>query len=256
MSTVQSVRRAFTILQSLSLGPAGVSEIAERTNLPKSTVSRLLSTLVEVGAVEQSDLLGVYGLGELIIDLSASANPGRNLIALVRPHLVELVDDIGEAAGLSQLDGDHVYYYDQVDGDHQVQVRDWTGESVDAHVVSSGLVLMAHAADDVRADFLAGPLAKWTENSVTDPTLIAHRLDECRRAGFIWVYEEMSEGLNSVAAPIFNPSGTAIAAIHAHGPSYRFPEPGKSAAIAAAVMATAQRITDRLAGRHHLESVG
>ncbi len=91
MSTVQSVERAFAVLQCLASGPAGVSEIADRTDLPKSTVSRLLGTLVELGAVEQSETLGVYSLGELILDLSAAASPGRNLVAMARPHLVELV---------------------------------------------------------------------------------------------------------------------------------------------------------------------
>lgn len=249
MSTVQSVERAFSVLQALAGGPAGVSEIADRTELPKSTVSRLLGTLVDLGAVEQSDLLGVYGLGELIIDLSASASPGRNLIALARPHLVELVEEIDEAAGLGMLDGSSVYYYDQVDSDHQVQVRDWTGESVDAHVVSSGLVLMAFASRPVRDAFLSGPFEAWTDHSVTDPTAIARRLDETKRAGFAWVYEEMSEGLNSVAAPIVNPAGMVIAAVHAHGPSYRFPKPGDSASIAAAVVETGRRISARLAGR-------
>ena len=131
-----------------------------------------------------------------------------------------------------------------------MQVRDWTGESVDAHVVSSGLVLMAHATGEVRADFLTGPLEHWTANSMTDPDSLARRLDEARRAGFVWVYEEMSEGLNSVAAPIVNPAGTAIAAVHAHGPSYRFPGPGAAASVAAAVVDTAQRISERLAGRN------
>ncbi len=250
MSTVQSVERAFGVLRALAGGPAGVSEVAARTGLPKSTVSRLLSTLVELGAVEQSELLGVYGLGELIIDLSAAASPGRNLVAIARPHLVELVSEIDEAAGLGMLDGDHVYYWDQVDGGHEVLVRDWTGESVDAHVVSSGLVLLAYAPDEVREAFLAEPRTAWTEHSVTDPALIAHRLSEVRRAGFAWVYEEMSEGLNSVAAPIVNPAGTVIAAVHAHGPSYRFPPEGRAAAVAAAGAATAARISDRLAGRH------
>jgi DNA-binding IclR family transcriptional regulator len=250
MSTVQSVERAFGVLQALAGGPAGVSEVAARTGLPKSTVSRLLSTLVELGAVEQSELLGVYGLGELIIDLSAAASPGRNLVAIARPHLVELVSEIDEAAGLGMLDGDQVYYWDQVDGGHEVLVRDWTGESVDAHVVSSGLVLLAYAPDELRKEFLARPRKAWTEHSVTDPELIARRLSEIRRAGFAWVYEEMSEGLNSVAAPIVNPAGTVIAAVHAHGPSYRFPPDGRAASIAAAVAATAARISDRLAGRH------
>lgn len=249
MSTVQSVERAFAVLRCLASGAAGVSEIADRTDLPKSTVSRLLGTLVELGAVEQSEVLGVYGLGELIIELSASASPGRNLVSLARPHLVELVDQIDEAAGLGVLDGDKVYYLDQVDGHHEVQVRDWTGESVDAHVVSSGLVLMAAAAPDVRAAFLALPLEAWTENSVTDPVVIAARLDDVERAGFAWVYEEMSEGLNSVAAPIVNPAGMVIGAVHAHGPSYRFPAPGAAAAVAAAVVESAHRISERLAGR-------
>jgi DNA-binding IclR family transcriptional regulator len=255
MSTVQSVDRAFAVLQCLAGGAAGVSEIAERTELPKSTVSRLLGTLVDLGAVEQSEVLGVYGLGELIIELSASASPGRNLVSLARPHLVELVEQIDEAAGLGVLDGNKVYYLDQVDGNHEVQVRDWTGESVDAHVVSSGLVLMAYAPDEVRAEFLSLPLEAWTDNSITDAALVAHRLDDVRRAGFAWVYEEMSEGLNSVAAPIFNPAGMVIGAAHAHGPSYRFPAPGGAAAVAAAVVETAQRISDRLAGRHRPNAV-
>ena len=59
------------------------------------------------------------------------------------------------------------------------------------------------------------------------------RFDDVRRAGFAWVFEEMSDGLNSVAAPVFNPAGTVIAAVSAHGPSYRFPAPGASATIAA-----------------------
>ncbi len=66
MSAVQSVQRAFSVLRSLSVGPAGVSEIAERTELPKITVARLLSTLVDIGAVEQSDSASTYGLGEKI----------------------------------------------------------------------------------------------------------------------------------------------------------------------------------------------
>ena len=249
MSSVQSVRRAFAVLQNLSLGPASVSEIAERTELPKSTVSRLLSTLCEVGAVEQGETPGVYGLGELMFNLSSAANPGRNLIAIIRPYLVELVARTGEAAGLAMLEGNSVYYYDQVGGDHAVQIRDWTGEKIDAHVVSSGLVLMSFAAPEARAEFLSSPLKKWTDKSVTDPCRIAERLDACRSEGVVWAYEEMSEGLNSVAAPVFDPAGVAIAAIHVHGPAYRFPESGRKDEISDIVISTACRISSRLAGR-------
>ena len=154
--------------------PAGVSDIAERTELPKSTVSRLLGTLVELGAVEQSELLGVYALGELIIELSASASPGSQpgVDRPPAPGRSGRPDRRGRRPRGARRD--EVYYLDQVDGNHEVQVRDWTGESVDAHVVSSGLVLMAYASSRMRAAFLAQPLEAWTDNSITDPTLVAH----------------------------------------------------------------------------------
>lgn len=247
--SVQSVERAFAVLRCLGSGPAGVSEIAERTRLPKSTVSRLLATLAELDAVTQIDPNGAYGLGELILDLSASATPGRNLVGTARPVLEDLVDQLGESAGLGVLDGQSVYYLDQVNSDNEVQVRDWTGERTDAHVGSGGLVLLAFAPASVRARFLGAPLVAHTEHSVTDPVRLSHRLDEIRRAGFAWCFEEFAIGLNSVGAPVTNSSGRVVAAISVHGPSYRFPAGGSSAAVAAAVVEAAQRVSERLAGR-------
>ncbi|HWM20174.1 MAG TPA: helix-turn-helix domain-containing protein, partial [Ilumatobacteraceae bacterium] len=67
MSSVQSVERAFAVLRCLTSGPAGVSEVAERSHLPKSTVSRLLSTLNELGAVDQLGAGGDYRIGDLLV---------------------------------------------------------------------------------------------------------------------------------------------------------------------------------------------
>ncbi len=250
MSTVQSVERAFSVLGALTAGPAGVSEIAARTGLPKSTVARMLATLVEIGAVEQSELLGVYGLGDVLIDLAAAASPGRNLVTLARPALEELAEQTGEAAGLSMLDGTEVYYLDQVDSDHEVQVRDWTGESIAAHVVPSGMVLLAYADEAVVDEVLDAPLPAMTSHTLTDPAALRARLDLVRESGFAWGLEEMSDGLNSVAGPIVNPWGTVIAAVHVHGPSYRFPKADQVDEVAALVVRAGQRIGDRLAGRH------
>lgn len=249
MSNVQSVERAFAVLQALASGPAGVSDIADRTALPKSTVSRLLTTLVDIGAAERNDLIGIYGLGDVIVDLAASASPGRNLVAVARPFLQQLVEETGEAAGISMLDGTQVFYYDQVDGNHEVQVRDWTGESVDFHVVSSGLVLAAHLKRPDCDTLFTEPLAAWTEHSVTEPDDVRARLAAIRTRGHAWTLEEMSDGLNSVAAPVTNAAGTVVAAIHSHGPSYRFPDEGAADAIAAVVTGMARQVSDRLAGR-------
>ena len=75
MSGVQSVERAFAILRCLAGGPAGVSEVAERVDLPKSTVSRLLSTMQVLGAVEQSGAGTEYRVGDAMIDIASGPFP-------------------------------------------------------------------------------------------------------------------------------------------------------------------------------------
>jgi DNA-binding IclR family transcriptional regulator len=246
VSNVQSVERAFAVLRCLAGGPAGVSEIAERIGLPKSTVSRLLATLQSLQAVEQLSTGGEYRVAALLREIAAGAAQGTDLIAVARPHLAELVAGLGETAGLSVLEGGEVHYLDQVASDGLVQIRDWTGERIPAHVVSSGLVLLAYADPGDVDRVLSGRLARFTARSVTDPRALRTRLAKIATAGTAWVYEEYSEELNSVAAPVRDASNRVVAAIHVHGPAYRFPGTVHADAIAATVAAAADRVSARL----------
>ena len=246
MSSVQSVERAFTVLRCLAGGPAGVSQIAERIGLPKSTVSRLLSTLQALGAVEQISAGGADRVGEAIVELASAALPGRSLADIARPHVQDLVTTLGEASGLSVLDGDRVVYLDNVESNHAVQIRDWTGERLPLHVVSSGLVLLAHAPASVIEDYLHGPLERFTPRTMVDPTKLRKRLAAIRERPVEWVLEEFAEGLNSVAAPVRGAGGRVVAALHAHGPSYRFPPPGDAEGVGEAVASAAATISARL----------
>ncbi len=95
---VQSVERAFSILDAVSSRPAGVTAIAERVHLPKSTVARLLQTLEEIEAVERVDGPR-WRIGPGVASLAGTASPERSLVAVARPHLARLVADVGEDAG-------------------------------------------------------------------------------------------------------------------------------------------------------------
>jgi len=248
MSSVQSIERAFAILRRLASGPAGVTDLADRVELPKSTVSRLLSTLESLGAVRQMALGGPYRIGPVMLEIAAAVSPGRDLIDSARPHLVELMQATGEATGLSVADGNDVHYIDQIESPNAVQVRDWTGERVPLHVVSSGLVLLAFAPSTRVDEYLSRPLAKYTLRTATEVGPLRKRLAKVRHDGYAWVYEEFADGINSVAAPIHNGSGAVVAAVHAHGPAYRFPSPGNADEIAAHVMTVAERISRHLDG--------
>lgn len=102
MAGVQSIERAFAVLRELSLGPAGVTDIADRVDLPKSTVSRLLSALEGEGAVQQRPQSTEYELGAGLAALGDAANNDANMAAVVRPFLLELAEATGEAAGLDR----------------------------------------------------------------------------------------------------------------------------------------------------------
>jgi DNA-binding IclR family transcriptional regulator len=248
MSRVQSIERAFAVLGALADGPVGVTDVAGRVGLPKSTAARMLASLEREGAVEQVPGETRYRLGPRLVALAAGLHDMRGLVAIAHPTLVDLAGETGEAAGLSVPDGRTVHYVDQVDSPNPVQVRDWTGSRIPMHAVSSGQVFLAGLAAPALSRFLAEPLEAFTAHTLTDAGALLERLRDVRRDGHAWVREEFAEGIASVAAPIAGADGELVAAVHVHGPTYRFPVAGREAAVASAVRAAAARIGVRLRG--------
>jgi len=229
------------VLLAIATEPAGITDVARRVSLPVSTVARLLSTLENLQAVIRQDDGVSYRIGPTVSSLAAGND--TTLIGRARPFLTELVDRVGETAGLSVLDGDHVLYLDHVGAENVIQIQDWTGKRVPFHVVSSGLVLLAYASQSRIDEALANGLEPFTAHSTTSNAQLLERLRLIREQGFAWAVEEFQIGLTSVAAPVFNRAGDAVAAIHCHGPSYRFPTADGRDDVVAAVMAAARRLS-------------
>lgn len=230
------------MLGALTDGPIGVTEVADRVDLPKSTAARMLASLAREGAVEQLPGETRYRLGPRIESLATGIVATRSLPAIARPHLVELAGAIGEAAGMSVPEGDLIHYVDQVDSDQPVGVRDWTGSRIALHAVSSGLAVLALRPPVEIERYLEGPLERFTDGTMTDPDELRSRLRRVQLDGFAWTNGEYAAGIASVAAPIADASGEAVAAIHVHGPAYRFPAAGREAALGLQVATAATRI--------------
>lgn len=241
MTTVQSIDRAFAVLRSLTAGPAGVTEIADRVRLPKSTVSRLLSTLEELGAVEQVAAGGDYRIGWAMLELAAAARPGRSLVSVARPHLAELNRLTGEAAGLSIPDGTEMLYLDQLTPDSELQVRDWTGHRIPMHAVPSGHVVLS-SEPELLERVIADSLPRFAAHTLTDPNALRQRLELVRTQQYAWAFEEFADGLNSVAAAVRNDAGKVIAALHVYGPASRFPGDRNADELGELVRGTADKI--------------
>lgn len=242
MSSVQSVQRAFQILEALAVSPAGVSEMSRRVDLPKSTVARLLATLEDEGAVERRADGLTYRVGPTLRSLAASIDGSIGLIDLVRPSLTRLAALTNETAGFAVAEGNQVHYLAQVDSDRNVQVRDWTGELIPMHLVPSGLVMLAHRSPEEMNEYVSRVLESTTAKSLTDPDGLRARLEEIRQTGFAWVRGEFDEAINSVGAAVTDATGQVLGAVHIHGPAYRFPAPGDDDRLAALVIDAAGRL--------------
>jgi DNA-binding IclR family transcriptional regulator len=242
---VRSVERAFDILEAVAAGPLGVTDIARQTGLAKGTVARLLSTLELEGAVVQ-DADSRYRLGPRLAGLAERVTIGRDLIEAARPELERLAEQVGEAAGLSVAEGARVRYIAQVSTAHEVQVRDWTGTTAPMHAVSSGHVFLAAMSRDELRALLPSRLAALTPLTTTRRSVMERRLADVRRTGHAWVRDEFADGITSVATAVVDRAGARVAAVHVHGPSYRFPRPGSEETIVDDLTACARRISGRL----------
>ncbi len=238
---IQSIERAFSVLLAIATESAGITDVSRRVGLPVSTVARLLNTLEQLQAVVRQDDGVSYRIGPTVSLLALRSD--TTLASRATPFLSELVERLGETSGLSIAEQGEVLYLDHVGADQAVQIQDWTGKRLPMHVVSSGLVLLAFGPAERTDAALASGLQQFTPLTTTDPLRLLARLQDVRANGFVWTAEEFQLGITSIAAPVFNTNGEIIAAIHVHGPSYRFPGEHDRRQVEQAITDAARRLT-------------
>jgi DNA-binding IclR family transcriptional regulator len=228
---VQSVDRALAVLEILARdGHAGVSEIAEEMGIHKSTVSRLLGSLVGRDMVHQNSERGKYQLGFGILRL-ASSIPGRlSLVREARPVLEALAEEFKETVNLAVLRSNYAVNVDQAMGPSTLATYDWVGSLTPLHATSSGKVLLAALPADERNRILKETgLPARTPRTTTDRKTLETELLDVARQGYGMAREEFEIGLNSMSVPVCNHLGAVIGAVSISGPAFRFDpetEPG------------------------------
>lgn len=244
---IQSVQRAMRLLKAFDNGPAelGVMELSRRVSLHKSTVSRLLATLEHEGLLERIPETDKYRLGFLLVRLAGQVTHFSDLRSIAQPLLIELRERSGETIHLAVLDGDEVVNIEQLNAPHLVREANWVGRRTPLHCVANGKALLAYLPPSTIARLLAAPLPRYTEHTLTDPTVLQDELTLIRERGYAQAIGEIEAGLNAVAAPIHNANGDVVAAVSISGPAYRVTSERLSE-FGALVCATAQRISARL----------
>jgi DNA-binding IclR family transcriptional regulator len=216
---VAAVQRAASVLDVLAAGgELGTNEVARRTALHPSSVSRLLATLVDTGLVEHVPDSGRYRLGLRFVELGNAVLARLDLREVARPHLRALADETGETATLSAPGEPDAITVDFVQSASSVQSVARVGRPSIAHATATGKVTLAFGDVELPAE----PLHAFTEHTIVDGTVLAREVERVRAQGWAQAVGEREEGLNALAAPVRGSRGELAAVLGVQGPGSRF----------------------------------
>lgn len=229
---VAAVQRALRILDAFleSPGDSGTNELARRTGINASTVSRTLATLAAAGYVEHlPESGGRYRLGAHLLALSEHVVGRLDLRGLARPHLVDLERTTGETATLSVPGEPDAITVEFVASRASVASVARVGRPSIAHATATGKVMLAFGPPQPRPERLEA----FTERTITTAAALAVEVERVLGAGFARAIGEREPDLNAIAAPVFGAGRELAAILGVQGPGGRFDTAAQDAAVAA-----------------------
>jgi IclR family transcriptional regulator, acetate operon repressor len=254
-SRVQSLDRALDILETLAAagGEIGLSELAARVSLHISTVHRLLSVLVSRGYARQNTPSGRYALGPHLLKLASSAvGTGQfDVRHEARPILHELGNTTGETTNLVVLIDQQVVYLDQVASRHTVRMFTQIGTRAPIYCTGVGKALLAfRGAAETEAYMSQERFEPRTPTTISSAAALRDELRCIRERGYAYDDGEMESDVHCVAAPVFDHTGTTVAAMSVSGPAMRFNRARMEEVIPVLLRATLE-LSARLGYRAH-----
>ncbi|MBX6353615.1 MAG: IclR family transcriptional regulator [Thermoflavifilum sp.] len=239
---MQSIDRVAGILDCFSADVTDLTlgEIAERTNLPKPTVYRLLSAMRKHRWIEQDERTGMYRLGFRLVTLGAMVPGQMNLRQSALPVMTRLAESTKETVNLNVIDGNERVCVELVEGSHAIRHFVKLGTRNSLISGASGKVLLAYMSPVRRDEILRTIYARDT----LDMTHLQQELEHIRQQGYAVTYGNRVPGACGISAPLFDRTGCLIAGLTVSGPIERIRE--REATIVAQLLEAAAEISARL----------
>lgn len=212
---LQSLARGLGALAALGASPNGLTlaEVAAATGLPRATARRALLTSARQGYVAADGQR--FRLLPRVLELGYARLGRLSLGELAQPHLAELARAVHESASMAVLDGEDIRYVARAAAERIMSVDIMVGTRFPAFATSMGRVLLGDLPRADRERFIAGAQLKTlTNHTVTEPSALLDILDSVAEDGYVLVDQELEEGLRSIAVPVRDASGSAVAAVN------------------------------------------
>lgn len=234
-SQVQVIARAASILRALEDENTGLSlgQIAQRVNLARSTVQRIVAALENEKLVIAATPNGRVRLGPTILRLAASVR--SDFIALARPHLEKLSADLQETVDLATVKKDHLVFIDQVIGSHRLRTVSAVGETFPLYCTANGKAYLAQLTDAAIEALIGKTFAARTPHTITRLDALIADLKSARASGVAYDREEHASGICAAGVALHDPLGNVVA-VSVPVPTQRFT--GREREIAERLLAT------------------
>jgi DNA-binding IclR family transcriptional regulator len=230
----------------------GISALAGRLGLAKSTVHRLATTLVEYDILEQNRESGKYRLGLALFELGTLVRRKMDVASESRQQMSALLEMTGETVQLAVLDHQSVLYIRILESRQQVRMSSTVGARAPAHCTSVGKALLAYQPPEAVKQVIENGLRRYTANTIVESGVLSEELVGVRARGYAIDDEESEMGLRCVAAPIRDHTGLVAAAISVSAPVQRMTKKNLQTTVPT-VVAAADAISRRLG---YLPSLG
>ncbi len=221
---IQVSERIFNVIEFLAAnGATGLQDLSADLGLNKSTVHRILNSLICMDYVWQDPETLKYNLSFKICRLSTQILSHNTMIELARPYLHQLADRSGETVHLVQADGNHAVYIDKVESaNNTVRLVSMIGKNIPLYCSGVGKAILAEMPDQkIREIWETSEIKKLTEYTVTDYTEFCRLISEIRKNGYALDNEENEPGVRCIAAALHNFSGKPTYAISISAPKDR-----------------------------------
>jgi DNA-binding IclR family transcriptional regulator len=243
-----SVDKALAILNAFTprRQQMGVSEVARRTHLPKSTAHRLLAVLVSWGLIDRDGTL--YSPGQKLAELASLTRP-RQLRDVALPYMQDLFELTHNTINLAILDNTEVFYVEQIFGHKRAKSPACVGARMPANCTAIGKVMLAYQPQTME-QYRSKPLPRLTSNSIGELRQLRAALSQIRDTGVAYDRQEAAVGLTCVAAPIIAPGVDLVGAISIAGPARTFISTPVTFAIRTAAVSIAHAYSQFLVSTH------
>ncbi len=246
---VQSLDRAITLMRLVADGNGlSLTELANRAELPPSTVYRMLSTLQRHGVAEFDEVNQLWFVGVELFRMGSSFLRRRKLAERGRAVIEALMAETGETANLAIADGMSVVFVTQAESHQAIRAFFRPGTRSPYHASGVGKAVLAFSTRERRTALLGrGALDAFTPMTRTTRQALDADLDASRVRGFALDDEERDLGMRCIAAPIFNELGLPFGGVSISGPRVRLDDTFV-ARTAPLVIEAGRKLTEAMGG--------